>query len=114
MGLKAKNWIVGDQLDSTVRDQISSLASAIVDQRSAAANENSVSQFKEISKKEGLDFGMVGRDFQVKSKKLQPEYKAAQKELDSLAKEIDSATDKNSPAILAKKQRATDLFLRLK
>ena len=36
---------------------------------------------------------------------------SAQTELETLAKEIDSAKDQNSPAILAKKKRATELYL---
>jgi hypothetical protein len=111
MGLKAKNWFVGDQLTPEVRTQMMTLASKTADKRSALANERSVPKFKQSAEKIGLDFNLVGEEFPVKSKKFQKDYIARQTELDSLIKEIDSSKDQNSADILAKKKKAEQLYL---
>jgi len=111
MGLKAKNWFIGDQLTPEVRTQMMTLASKTADKRSALANERSIPKFKQSAEKIGLDFNLVGEDFPVKSKKFQKDYIARQTELDSLIKEIDSSKDQNSADILAKKKKAEQLYL---
>ena len=111
MGLKAKNWFIGDQLTPEVRTQMMTLASKTADKRSALANERSVPKFKQSAEKIGLDFELVGSEFPVKSKQFQKDYIARQTELDSLIKEIDSSKDQTSAAILAKKKKAEQLYL---
>lgn len=110
-GLKAQNYVIGDQLTPEIRSQMSKLANELVDQRASIANEKSIPKFKKSAEKIGLDFDLIGNDFPVQSKKLQKQSIESKKELDSLIKEIDSSTDKNSPDIVAKKKRAEELYL---
>jgi hypothetical protein len=104
-GLKAKNFVVGDQLTPEVRAEMYELANELADQRSELANKNAIPQFRKTGEKEGLDFDLlIGGDFELSPNKQ------LKKEINSLAKEIDSAKDKNSPEIQAKRKRLEEIY----
>ncbi len=74
----------GDKLDATTRKRMSELAETIYDVRAKAANETTIPRYKELSKRAGVDFGMVGQEFPTKKSakdelpavKSQAEYEA--------------------------------------
>ena len=103
-GLKAQNYVIGDQLTPEIRSQMSKLANELVDQRASIANEKSIPKFKKSAEKIGLDFDLIGGDFEMSS------IKQLKKEIDSLAKEIDSAKNRQSPEIQAKIKRVEELY----
>lgn len=104
-GLKAQNWVVGDQLSPEVRQQMIEAADAMLEARVRAA-EPSIEELRGIAKSAGINPDTV-----VKQPTL-PESITLRTQINSLAEELDSMEDKNSEEYRKKREELKQLVRR--
>jgi hypothetical protein len=101
-GLKAKNWVVGDQLSPEVRQQMIEAADAMLEARTKAAAP-SIDELRGIAESAGINPDTV-----VKQPTL-PESISIKRQIESLAEELDSMEDKNSEEYRTKREQLKQL-----
>jgi hypothetical protein len=104
-GLKAQNWVVGDQLSPEVRKQMIEAADAMLESRVRAANP-AIEELRGVAKAAGLN-----PDMAIKPPKL-PESLTLKSQIEAMAEELDSMEDKNSQEFRAKREELKKLVQR--
>lgn len=101
-GLKAQNWVVGDQLSPEVRKQMIEAADAMLSSRANAASP-AIENIREVARRAGIDPDGVIRPLNF------PESINLETQITSLAEELDSMEDKNSEEYRAKREQLKQL-----